>query len=128
MIERVRSGRMRELRNVFRIDKNNKYISMDLLFLLMIGNKINLRVSNRVKLVRDFEFLIDYEEGDNIYNNIRLKKNDDTLYNQFVKMVERRENSCKNIKDKSTENEIIENNSVLGVIIVKKVGLVMIVE
>ena len=100
MIERVRNGRMRELRNVFRIDKNNKYIGMDLLFLLMIGNKINLRVSNRVKLVRDFEFLIDYEEGDNIYNNIRLKKNDDTLYNQFVKMVERRVNSCKNIKDK----------------------------
>ena len=36
MIERVRSGRMRELRNVFRIDKNNKYISMDLLFLFKI--------------------------------------------------------------------------------------------
>ena len=100
MIERVRSGRMRELRNVFRIDKNNKYISMDLLFLLMIGNKINLRVSNRVKLVRDFEFLIDYEEVDNIYNNIRLRRNDDSLYNQFVKMVERRVNTCKNIKEK----------------------------
>ena len=85
---------------MFRIDKNNKYIDMDLLFLLLIGNKVNLRVSNRLKLVRDFELLIDYEEGENIYNNIRLKKNDDTLYNQFVKMVERRINSCKNIKDK----------------------------
>ena len=73
---------------------------MDLLFLLIIGKKVNLRVSNRLKLVRDFELLIDYEEGNNIYNNIRLKKNDDTLYNQFVKMVERRVNSCKNIKDK----------------------------
>jgi len=100
MIERVRSGRMKKLRNMFRIDKNNKYIDMDLLFLLLIGNKVNLRVSNRLKLVRDFELLIDYEEGENIYNNIRLKKNDDTLYNQFVKMVERRINSCKNIKDK----------------------------
>ena len=56
---------------MFRIYKNNKYIGMDLLFLLMIGNKVNLRVSNRLKLLRDFEFLIDYEEGDNIYNNIR---------------------------------------------------------
>ena len=100
MIERVRSGRMRELRNVFRIDKNNKYIDMDLLFLLVIGNKVNLRVSNRLKLVRDFELMINYEEGDNIYNNIRLRRNDDSLYNQFVKMVERRVNTCKNIKEK----------------------------
>ena len=85
---------------MFRIDKNNKYIDMDLLFLLVIGKRVNLKVSNRLKLVRDFELLIDYEEGENIYNNIRLRKNDDTLYNQFVKMVERRINSCKNIKDK----------------------------
>jgi|TARA_B100000161_G_C33548811_1_gene414393 hypothetical protein len=85
---------------VFKIHKNNKYIDMDLLFLLVIGKRVNLKVSNRLKLVRDFEFLIDYEEDDYIYNNIRLNKNDDTLYNQFVKMVERRVNTCKNIKDK----------------------------
>ena len=103
---RVKSGKMRELRNVFKMYKNNKYIDMDLLFLLIIGKKVNLRVSNRLKLIRDFELLIDYEEGNNIYNNIRLKKNNDTLYNQFVKMVERRVNSCKNIKDKLKVNNI----------------------
>lgn len=73
---------------------------MDLLFLLLLGERVNLKVTNRVKLVREFENLISYEESDSIYNNIKLDRNDDTLYNQFVKMIENRINKCKDLKEK----------------------------
>ena len=73
---------------------------MDLLFLLTLGDRDKLNVSNRVKLVRDFELLIDYKEEDNHYNNIILKKSEDNLFNQFIKMIERRANKCKDIKKK----------------------------
>ena len=78
-------------------NKNNLY-DMDLLFLLTIGDKVKLNTRNRLKLIRDFELLIDYEEKDNYYNNFILNKNEDCLFNQFVKMIERRANKCKDIK------------------------------
>ena len=59
---------------MFKIYKNNKYINMDLLFLLLLGERVNLKVTNRVKLVREFENLISYEESDSIYNNIKLDR------------------------------------------------------
>ena len=59
---------------------------MDLLFLLTIGDNVKLNTRNRLKLIRDFELLIDYEEKDNYYNNFILNKNEDCLFNQFVKI------------------------------------------
>lgn len=79
---------------------------MDLLFLLCIGEKVNLSVRNRFKLVRDFEFLIDYNEMEEYSNNFVLKRNDDSFYNQFVKMIERRANKCKSIREKLNTNKI----------------------
>ena len=52
-------------------NKNNLY-NMDLLFLLTIGDKVKSNTRNRLKLIRDFELLIDYEEKDNYYNNFIL--------------------------------------------------------
>lgn len=73
---------------------------MDLLFLLTIGDKVKSSTRNRLKLVREFELLIDYKEEDNHYNNFILNKSDDSLFNQFIKMIERRANKCKDIKKK----------------------------
>jgi len=73
---------------------------MDLLFLLTIGDKVKLDVRNRLKLIRDFELLIDYKEEENYYNYFILNKTEDSLFNQFIKMVERRANKCKDIKKK----------------------------
>jgi len=73
---------------------------MDLLFLLTIGDRVKSSTRNRIKLVRDFELLIDYKEEDNYCNNFILSKSDDSLFNQFIKMIERRANKCKDIKKK----------------------------
>lgn len=73
---------------------------MDLLFLLSIGERIRVNIRNRIKLVRDFELLIDYKEESSYYNSYILPKSDDTLFNQFVKMIERRANKCKDIGKK----------------------------
>ena len=73
---------------------------MDLLFLLTIGDRVKSSTRNRIKLVRDFELLIDYKEEDNHCNNFILSKSDDSLFNQFIKMIERRANKCKDIKKK----------------------------
>jgi len=73
---------------------------MDLLFLFTLADRVKLNVRNRLKLVRDFEYLIDYEEDNNYCNNFILGKSDDSFFNQFVKMIERRANKCKDIKRK----------------------------
>ena len=73
---------------------------MDLLFLLTLGDRVKMDVNNRVKLVRDFELLIDYKECNNYFNNFKLKVFEDNLFNLFVRMIERRANKCKNIKEK----------------------------
>lgn len=73
---------------------------MDLLFLLAIGDNVKSNTRNRLKLVRDFELLIDYKEEDNHCNNFILNKSEDSLFNQFIKMIERRANKCKDIKKK----------------------------
>ena len=79
---------------------------MDLLFLLTIGDKVKSSTRNRLKLVRDFELLIDYKEEDNHCNNFILNKSEDSLFNQFIKMIERRANKCKDIKKKLNTSNI----------------------
>ena len=79
---------------------------MDLLFLLTIGDKVKSSTRNRLKLVREFELLIDYKEEDNHCNNFILNKSEDSLFNQFIKMVERRANKCKDIKKKLNTSNI----------------------
>ncbi len=79
---------------------------MDLLFLLAIGDKVKSNTRNRLKLVRDFELLIDYKEEDNHCNNFILNKSEDSLFNQFIKMIERRANKCKDIKKKLNTSNI----------------------
>ena len=100
MKEKVKNGRTKKQKSVFKKCIKNVINSMDLLFLLTLGDRVKMNVSNRVKLVRDFELLIDYEECNNYFNNFKLKVFEDNLFNQFVRMIERRANKCKNIKEK----------------------------